>query len=307
MNSPQPSVNSNLSSNTILSIKNLTKSYQDHHVLNSLNWQIEQGDIVALLGKNGAGKSTLLESIMNLREVDGGELNLWSKNWSQLPQKQREKIGFVAQDTIGFEWMRVQEFLAYLGSFFSTFDPVYCDQLRDRWNLDPKKKVGDLSGGQTQILHVIQAFSIKPELLILDEPVAHLDPNMRRQFISELVDLAYDINSTVIFSSHIISDLERVANKVALLNRGKIDLCHDIEKLKSTIAHIKISADKPLEQTEYFSDLSNWKTQTLGATATLTKPLEVPLEDFITNSPYLIETTHLSLEDWYLEVSNEID
>ena len=289
----------------IIAIKNLTKSYQGKIVLDSLDWQIRQGDIIALLGKNGAGKSTLLESIMNLRKPDHGELRLWGHGWTELPQAQREKIGFVAQDTVGFEWMRVQEFLGYLGSYFPGWDPVYCDQLRERWTLDPKKKVGDLSGGQTQILHVIQALSIKPELLILDEPIAHLDPNMRRHFISELIDLVCDINSTVIFSSHIISDLERVANRVALLNEGQIGFYHDVEQLKANIAHVKISADQPLEQADYFANLINWQAHASGATATIASPMTESLEQFVENSPYQIETTPLSLEDWYLEVSNE--
>lgn len=199
-------------SSSIISITNLSKSYQGTPVLKSLDWQIEQGDIVALLGKNGSGKSTLLETIMNLRDFDSGDLKLWQTDWRTLPQSQREKIGFVAQDTVGFEWMRVKDFLAYLGGFFPTWDERYCENLRERWNLDPTKKVANLSGGQTQILHVIQAMAIKPDLLILDEPVAHLDPNMRRQFLSELIDLTCETNSTVIFSSHIVSDLERVAN-----------------------------------------------------------------------------------------------
>ena len=288
-----------------LSINNLSKSYQKQTVLDQLDWQIEPGDIVALLGENGAGKSTLLECIMNLRSIDSGELRVWDHSWLQLPQAQREKIGFVAQDTVGFEWMRVQEFLAYLGSFFPGWDPDYCEALRQRWNLDPKKKVGDLSGGQTQILHVIQALSIRPELLILDEPVAHLDPNMRRRFITELVELTCEINSTVIFSSHIISDLERIANKVALLNEGQIKYFQDVEELKASIAHLKISADQPLEQTAYFDQLINWQSHAGGATATVGKPMDSSLEQFIKDAPYPIEMTPISLEDWYLEVSNE--
>jgi ABC-2 type transport system ATP-binding protein len=288
-----------------LSINNLSKSYQKQTVLDELNWQIETGDIVALLGENGAGKSTLLECIMNLRSIDSGELRVWDHSWLQLPQAQREKIGFVAQDTVGFEWMRVQEFLAYLGSFFPGWDPDYCDALRKRWNLEAKKKVGDLSGGQTQILHVIQALSIRPELLILDEPVAHLDPNMRRRFIAELVELTCEVNTTVIFSSHIISDLERIANKVALLNEGQIKYFQDVEELKASIAHLKISADQPLEQTAYFDQLINWQSHASGATATVSKPMDCSLEQFIKDAPYPIEMTPLSLEDWYLEVSNE--
>ncbi len=288
----------------IISIKNMTKSYQEKTVLNALNWQIQKGDIIALLGKNGAGKSTLLETIMNLREFDSGELKLWDKNWHKLPQNKREKIAFVAQDTVGFEWMRVKDFLTYLGSFFPTWDHQYCNKLRDLWDLDPKQKVGDLSGGQTQILHVIQALSVKPELLILDEPVAHLDPNMRRGFISELIELACEMETTVIFSSHIISDLERVANKVALLKDGKIEFYYEVELLKSSIAHVKIAADKPLEQTDYFAGLVNWQKQTQGATASIVKPMQASLQNFIKNSPNPIEYIPMSLEDWYLEVSN---
>lgn len=290
---------------SILTMKNITKSYQQHIVLDNLNWQIEQGDIVALLGKNGAGKSTLLESIMNLRQVDNGELKLWDKNWKHLPQSQRGKVAYVAQDTVGFEWMRVDVFLSYLGGFFPSWDEQYCNELRERWELDANKKVGDLSGGQTQILHVIQALSVKPELLILDEPVAHLDPNMRRQFISELVSLACDSNITVVFSSHIISDLERVANKVALLKNGQIEISHEVEELKSSIAHLKIAADRPLEQSEYYAELANWQSHSQGATATVVKPMSESLESFINNAPNKIENTKISLEDWYLEVCNE--
>ncbi len=289
----------------ILSIKNLSKSYQKKKVLGGLNWQVEQGDIIALLGKNGAGKSTLLETIMNLRDFQSGQLNLWGHEWHNLPQPQREKIGFVAQDTVGFEWMRVKEFLSYLGSFFEHWDSAYCEELRHKWQIDANQKVGDLSGGQTQILHVIQAISIRPELLILDEPVAHLDPVMRRQFISELVDLSCENNTTIIFSSHIISDLERVANKVALLKEGRIDMSFEIENLKSNIAHLKIMADQPLEQSAYFAELSNWHTYEQGATAKLIKPMDISIHEFIENSGYDIEYTPISLEDWYLEVNNE--
>jgi len=291
--------------NSVISIKNMKKSYKDKHVLKDLNWEIEKGDIVALLGKNGAGKSTLIESIMNLRNYQSGELTIWGHQWKDLPQDNRDKIGFVAQDIAGFEWMKVHQFLNYLGSFFPNWDKDYSDELRNRWSIDEKQKVGDLSGGQTQILHVIQAMSIRPELLILDEPVAHLDPNMRRQFISELIELCCENETTVIFSSHIISDLERVANKVALLIDGKIQMNYDIEELKSNIAHLKISSDKPLQQSEYYTQLRNWHAYAGGATAKLVLPMQQSIEEFVNNAPHAIEATPISLEDWYLEVSHE--
>ena len=288
----------------IISITNLEKSYQSQPVLKSLNWQVEPGDIVALLGRNGAGKSTLLESIMNLRQVNKGEISLWGQNWSALPQSQREKLAFVSQDTSGFEWMRVKDFLTYLGGFFPSWDKLYCEQLQSRWNLNPLKRVGELSGGQAQIMHVIQALSVKPELMILDEPVAHLDPNMRRQFLAELIELSCEHNSTVIFSSHIVSDLERVANKVALLMDGCIAHYYDVEELKSSIAHVKFSSHSPLQQSPEFAEFINWRPMAQGATATIAKPLNQSLEEFKSNCSHPIETMPMSLEDWYLEISH---
>ena len=291
----------------IISISNFSKSYGDNQILKSLNLDINKGDIVALLGRNGAGKSTLLESVMNLRKGEQGEVLLWGAEWNELPQTQREKISFVAQETAGFEWMKVKDFLTYLGGFFPTWDEQYCEGLVKKWNLDPKQRVGDLSGGQSQILHVIQALSVKPDLMILDEPVAHLDPNIRRQFLGELVELTYELGSTVIFSSHIVSDLERVANKVALLLDGKIEHYYDIDELKSSIAHVKISADKPLEQTEEFKSLINWHPIANGATATIATPMDKTFNEFITNQSLKVEVIPMSLEDWYLEVCHAAD
>lgn len=290
---------------SIISISKLNKSYKNNHILKSLNWDIDKGDVVALLGKNGAGKSTLLESIMGLRDIDNGELRLWRSSWLDLKQKQREKVAFVSQDTVGFEWMRVKDFLAYLGNFFIGFDRQYCNELQQRWNLEPKQKVADLSRGQTQILHIIQALSVKPELLILDEPVAHLDPNMRRQFISELKELTSKLNTTVIFSSHIVSDLERVANKVALLKNGKIEHFYEVAELKASIAQVKILSEGLLKQSGVFSEFINWNSQENIATATIVKPLTNTIDEIENINKCRIEIRSLSLEDWYLEISND--
>ncbi|MCW8879625.1 MAG: ABC transporter ATP-binding protein [Kangiellaceae bacterium] len=287
----------------IISIKDLSKSYEGSEVLKGLNWEIEQGDIVALLGKNGAGKSTLLETIMKLRDADKGSLEIWGNSWETLNQQQKEKIGFVAQDIKGYEWMSVTNFLNYLGGFFPSFDKAYCEQLQSRWGLSAKKRVGDLSGGQSQILHVIQALSIKPELLILDEPVAHLDPSMRRQFLAELIELSCEINSTVVFSSHIVSDLERVASKVALLLDGNIDYYYDLEDLKSSVAHVKLTSNSPISHKD-FPPLINWQKRQDGATAKIATPLKESIQSMANKVGAQVETMPMSLEDWYLEVSH---
>ena len=292
----------------IINIKQLSKSYENKHVLRSLDWEIQQGDIVALLGKNGAGKTTLLESVMSLLEFQSGEVLIWGQPWKGLKQEQRERISFVAQDTSGFEWMKVKTYLSFMGGFFSNWDKSYVKQLCNKWQLDSTQQVGKLSGGQKQILRVIQALSSRPEIIILDEPVAHLDPNMRRQFLAELIDLSCDNNTTVIFSSHIVSDLERVANKVALLVDGVIQSYYEIEQLKSCIGKVKIPTKTGGEvdtSEEKYAKLVNWHHYSGGATASLTQPVSGSIDEYIASLGDEVEFTPLSLEDWYLEVSNE--
>lgn len=291
----------------IISIKHLSKTYDGVNVLNGIEWDVQKGDIVALLGKNGAGKSTLLECIMNIRQFEFGELKIWGYSWNDMPQEKREKIAYVSQEIAGFEWMKVKEYITYLGGFFPSFDQYYANNLMVNWDLYPDKKVKHLSKGQKQILHVIQAFSTKPELLILDEPVAHLDSGMRRKFIAELIDLAYENKTTVLFSSHIISDVERIANQVAILKSKKIEINQDVEQLKLSIGHLKISGNDPLDQTEYYKKLSQWQSYDKGATAKIIQPLDNSIDEYIKNAPNPIEHTPMSLEDWYLEMQNEAD
>ena len=289
----------------IITIKNMSKNYESVNVLNGLNWNVMPGEIVALLGKNGAGKSTLLECIMNIQQFENGKLKLWGYSWDDLPQEKRVKIAYVSQKIQGFEWMQSGDYIDYIGSFFPSYDKFYAQKLLKDWGIINYKTIGKLSKGQKQIVHVIQAFSVKPELLILDEPVAHLDSSIRRKFIAELIDLAYENKTTVIFSSHIISDVERIASRVALLKGKKIAVNYDCEQLKSSIAHLKIAADKPLEKIDYFNQTTHWQSYAHGATAKIIQPLTKGLYEFIKNSPFKIEYTPMSLEDWYVEMNNE--
>ncbi len=289
----------------LILIKKMIKNYHAINVINGLSWKVQQGQIVALLGKNGAGKSTLLECIMNIRQFQSGELMLWGYSWDDLPQEKRVKIAYVSQETQGFEWMRSHDFIDYIGGFFPTYDKEYAKKLLLDWGVVADQKIEELSKGQKQIVHVIQALSVKPELLILDEPVAHLDTALRRKFIAELVDLTCEKKMTVLFSSHIISDVERIASHVSILDNKRIKLTYSTEELKNSIAHLKIAADKPLEQIDYYKDLCHWQSYAQGATAKIIKPLAGGIQAFVKNAPHKIEYTPMTLEDWYLEVGRE--
>ena len=289
----------------VIQINKIRKSYKNVLVLDELSANIEAGQIIGLVGRNGAGKTTLIESIMGLREIENGDIQVWGENLGELSQDQKEQIGFVPQDSIGFEWMKVGHYLEYFGGFFAGWDSDYSKELTKRWKLDNKSRIADLSGGQQQILQVIQALSIKPKLLILDEPVAHLDPNMRRQFLAELVELACELGTTVIFSTHIISDLERIASHIALLNHGKITHFYELEALKESAASLLF--EKEVVNPEQFTNLINWQTINQGNKAILASPSEISVDEMQQQLGINIQAQPLSLEDWYLEVTNEIN
>jgi len=288
---------------SVIEINKVNKRYKNKSVLADLTINIEAGQIIGLVGRNGAGKTTLIESIMGLKEIESGEIYLWQQKLGDLPQKQKELIGFVPQDGIGFEWMRVNQYLEYFGGFFHHWDKNYSDDLIKRWKIDKKSRIADLSGGQQQILQVIQALSIKPQLLILDEPVAHLDPNMRRQFLSELVGLTCELGTTVLFSTHIISDLERIASHIALLNNGKIEHFYELEDLKAHAASLLFEGE--VAERQQFNNLINWQSINQGSKAILADPNGPSLEAIKQQLNMTIQSQPLSLEDWYLEVTNE--
>ncbi len=208
--------------NIVVTVQGLNKAYRKTNVLKNLDLQLCEGQVLGLLGSNGAGKTTLLETLVNLRDDYSGKIELWGQPWKELDDAHRQTIGFVPESPSGFEWMKVRYYLDYFGAFYPHWDPCYCEHLTGRWKLDPKRRLSELSGGQRAILAVIQALSIRPKLLILDEPVAHLDPGLRRDFMKQIIELSCDHQCSVLFSTHIISDLERIASHLALLRDGRI-------------------------------------------------------------------------------------
>lgn len=208
--------------NAPISIQGLSKAFAQQTVLNQLDWQIEAGSIVGLLGRNGAGKTTLIECLLGLRENNAGEVKLFGESNQQLSTETKAKIGYVQQSADLFEWLTPRQMLRYFKALYPHWNDAKVEHLMQKWDLPYDKVISKFSGGQKQRLAIIRALAHEPDLLILDEPVASLDPAGRRDFLREIVDSVIDKNTTIVFSTHILSDLERVAMKVAFLSNGKI-------------------------------------------------------------------------------------
>ena len=212
-------------------VAGLSLAYRGQPVLKGLDWQLQPGQVVGLLGRNGAGKTTLLETVLGLRDPQAGRVRLFGQPAARLDDAARARIGYVPQANDLFEELRAGELLAYFRSFYPRWNAPKVEALLQRWQVPPDIEIGRMSGGQQQRLSIIRALAHEPDLLVLDEPVASLDPLARRDFLRELVEQVLDRGTTVVFSTHILSDLERVAFSVAFLQDGRIALQSPLDVL----------------------------------------------------------------------------
>jgi ABC-2 type transport system ATP-binding protein len=227
-----------MNTNPTANMRGLTLAYGKKPVLRELDWQLHSGQVIGLLGRNGAGKTTLLEAMLGLRELQGGTVELFGEPGPHLSDATRARIGYVPQRSDLFEGFTADQLLAYFRSFYPRWNTAKVDGLMSRWGIARDQPIARMSGGQQQRLSIIRALAHEPDLLVLDEPVASLDPAGRREFLRELVDQVLDRGTTVVLSTHILSDLERVAFNVAFLRDGRISVQAPLDELLETTRQV---------------------------------------------------------------------
>ncbi|WP_404338682.1 ABC transporter ATP-binding protein [Pseudoalteromonas mariniglutinosa] len=225
----------------LLNYKNVCKRFAQHNVLHNINLSLNAGMVIGLLGKNGAGKTTLLRSALGLITPEQGEIVVFGESSEQLSIESKAKIGYVAQQTFGYEGFNIADALALHRSFYADWDTQLEAKWLARFDLLPATAINNLSVGQRQTLALIMAMAYRPKLLILDEPVASLDPIARREFMADLFDLALDSGSGILFSSHITSDIERVASHVALLKDTELLLFDELDTIKDSVRKVNFA------------------------------------------------------------------
>ena len=209
--------------------ESLRKDFGKGPVLNALDFLVPQGAAVGLLGANASGKTTLLKILLGLLTPDSGRVSVAGERVEHMTPELRGRIGYVPQWPAQFAWLTPEAMLTYIAAFYPRFDHDYAKALIERWQIPLKTPIGALSPGLQQRLSIVRALAPRPDLIVLDEPIASVDPLTRTAVIDELQRLRRERAVTLIFSSHIIGDLRRLCSEFAIVGRGKITALRPVE------------------------------------------------------------------------------
>ncbi len=225
----------------------LTKRFGSTLALDALDWRLPAGSVVGLLGRNGSGKSTLLQTALGLLLPTSGTVQTLGRSAAELTQHELARIGFVDQDASLLEWLTVEQHLRYVAALQPRWDTDLERRLVSEFELDRSQRIARLSKGMRQRLAILVATCHRPALLLLDEPVSALDPLARAQVLQFLLELVRDDGTTVVVSSHVLSDVEQVVDRVLCLQAGRVVEDTSLDALKEAFAEwiVTSPADLP--------------------------------------------------------------
>jgi ABC-2 type transport system ATP-binding protein len=217
----------------VLEFMDVQRSFSGNpDVLNGISFTVEAGEVVGLLGRNGAGKTTMLRIAMGMLTAHGGQVKVFGMDPREDAVAIKKQIGYVAENHSMPPFMRISDVIRMHRSLFSDWDTEMAGELINRFKLPLDQKVGGLSKGQTQQVALLCAVAHRPPLLVLDEPAGGLDPAARRLFLETSIRHLSDTGSTILFSSHHMTDIERLAGRLLMVHEGQIWIDSDVDSIR---------------------------------------------------------------------------
>jgi ABC-2 type transport system ATP-binding protein len=282
--------------------RDLGKSFDGKPVLADVSFSVEPGDIVGVLGKNGAGKTTLLELVLGFTPATTGGVQIFGYESYRLPGAAKARVGFVPQQDELVNQLTAADQIGVIASFYPRWDDDLVARLSREWEVDLRQRVKDMSVGQRQKLSILLGLGHKPDVLILDEPVASLDPVARRQFLEQIIEVAAAGNRSVVFSSHIVSDVERLANKIWILKDQRMFWQGDFDSLKESIVRLHVRSAAVLPASFEIPNALHLQRNGTTATAIVERWREELNDELGAQLGVELEVEQLTLEDIFLEL-----
>lgn len=220
---------------TVLSLRDIRKSFGSLNVLDGLNLAVYPGEVFGFLGRNGAGKSTAIRLIMGITRSDSGQINVFGQPLQDDIVGIRQRIGYVAQDQNMYPWMTPRVLARFVRGFYPRWDEQRYWSLVNDFELPDKRRIGTFSGGMKAKLALTLALATRPELLILDEPTAGMDPVARREFLDLVREQTQRDGATTFFSTHLIDEIEAVAERIAIVESGQTVYDGALDPLRNSV------------------------------------------------------------------------
>ena len=244
-------------SEPVVRVSDLTRRFGATTALDSVTLSLPRGAVYGLVGANGAGKTTLIKHLLGLLRAENGSVRVFGLDPVADPVGVLSRIGYLSEENDLPGWMRVDELMRYSRAFYRAWDDAYAEELRRAFALDPSVKIKDLSKGQKARVGLLIALAHRPELLVLDEPSSGLDPIVRRDILGAVIRTIAHEGRTVLFSSHLLGEVEQVADHVTMISHGRIVLSGPLDDIKEShrvdgripsldeifVAHVGTAAD----------------------------------------------------------------
>jgi ABC-2 type transport system ATP-binding protein len=228
MKFPSPS-----SAESVIAITHVSRHFGAKQALNDVSLYAPRGCVFGLVGENGAGKTTLIKHILGLLRAESGSVRVFGRDPVADPVGVLGQVGYLSEQPDLPGWMRVSELMRYTSAFYPRWDSAYAEQLRVGFGLPPDQRLKSLSKGQQAKAGLLIAQAHRPDLLLLDEPSSGLDPLVRRDILEAVIRTVADEGRTVFFSSHLLEEIERVSDHIAMLHRGRVVFFGALDQVKS--------------------------------------------------------------------------
>lgn len=286
----------------VVEARDLTKDAGARQILKGVTLHAAPGTVVGLLGKNGAGKSTLLDVLLGFSSPTSGESRVFGEASSRLSAACKARIGFVPQQDELMSLMTGRQHLALAASFHARWDHALIERLAREWEVPLDRRAGVLSGGERQKIATLLALGHRPDLLVMDEPASGLDPVARRAFLVTLLEIAAETGRTVLLSSHIVSDIERVASHVWILRDGVMAWQGELDQLKESTVRLLLRAEREFTAPPVIAGASHCQVQGNTAMLVMQGFTAERLPQIERQTGARVEVTPLTLEDIFLVV-----
>src|ERR1044071_4719467 len=221
-------------SESVIRVSELTRRFGATTALASVSLDLPRGAVYGLVGANGAGKTTLIKHLLGLLRAERGSVRVFGLDPVADPVAVLSRIGYLSEEDDLPGWMRVEELMRYTRAFYPAWDDGYAEELRQKFALDPAAKIKTLSRGQKARAGLLIALAYRPELLVLDEPSSGLDPIVRRDILGAVMRTIAHEGRTVLFSSHLLEEVERVADHVTMIHQGKVVLSAPLAEIRDS-------------------------------------------------------------------------